>query len=94
MRLFPEWRREQRRQGRTWGTNESYRARGRRRMGNSQDAWRLIDRNGAFNQAGGNATLFKLEEHGITGNGHFMNEDRNNGDIAKLMIEWIESVEK
>ena len=47
-----------------------------------------------LNQAGGNATLFKLEEHGITGNGHFMNEDRNNGDIAKLIIEWIESVEK
>lgn len=59
MRLFPEWRREQRRQGRTWGTNESYRARGRRRMGNSQDAWRLIDRNGAFNQAGGNVRVVR-----------------------------------
>ncbi len=47
-----------------------------------------------LNQAGGQATLFKLEEHGITGNGHFMNEDRNNGDIARLMIEWIEAVEK
>lgn len=46
-----------------------------------------------INQAGGDATLVKLEDEGIEGNGHFMQAARNNGEIAQLMIEWMETVE-
>lgn len=46
-----------------------------------------------INQAGGDATLVKLEDEGIEGNGHFMQAARNNGEIAQLMIEWMANIE-
>ena len=46
-----------------------------------------------INQAGGNATLLRLKEDaGIDGNGHMMQGAYNNGEIAKLMIEWMEKI--
>ena len=45
-----------------------------------------------INQAGGDATLVKLEDHGIEGNGHFMQGARNNGEIAQLIIDWMETI--
>lgn len=47
-----------------------------------------------LNQLGANAKLSRLkEDHGIDGNGHFMNEELNNGEIArKVFIPWLESI--
>ncbi len=46
-----------------------------------------------LNQLGADATLVRLEDEGILGNGHFMNEELNNGEIAQLFIEWLSTVE-
>lgn len=46
-----------------------------------------------INQAGGNASLLRLkEDKGIDGNGHLMQEASNNGEIAEIMIKWMEGI--
>jgi hypothetical protein len=47
-----------------------------------------------LNQLGANAKLGRLkEDYGIQGNGHFMNEELNNGEIAKqVFIPWLSSI--
>jgi pimeloyl-ACP methyl ester carboxylesterase len=46
-----------------------------------------------LNQLGGDAKLARLEDYGIHGNGHFMNEELNNGEIAKkVFIPWLSSI--
>lgn len=47
-----------------------------------------------LNQLGANAKLARLkEDHGIDGNGHFMNEELNNGEIAKkVFIPWLQTI--
>jgi len=47
-----------------------------------------------LNQLGANAKLARLQEdYGIKGNGHFMNEELNNGDIAKkVFIPWLSTI--
>jgi pimeloyl-ACP methyl ester carboxylesterase len=44
-------------------------------------------------QAGADAELVRLEDVGIHGNGHFMNEELNNGEIAQVFIAWLSTVE-
>jgi pimeloyl-ACP methyl ester carboxylesterase len=44
-------------------------------------------------QIGADAELVRLEDRGILGNGHFMNEELNNGEIAQLFIDWLAGVE-
>jgi pimeloyl-ACP methyl ester carboxylesterase len=47
----------------------------------------------ALRQLGADATLARLEDFGLLGNGHFMNEELNNGDIAKrVFIPWLSKV--
>ena len=46
-----------------------------------------------INQAGGDATLVRLEDEGIEGNGHFMQAAHNNGEIARLMIDWMSQID-
>jgi pimeloyl-ACP methyl ester carboxylesterase len=47
-----------------------------------------------LNQLGADAKLARLkEDYNIQGNGHFMNEELNNGDIAKkVFIPWLGSI--
>lgn len=47
-----------------------------------------------MNQLGANAKLARLDEdYGIKGNGHFMNEEKNNGEIAKkVFIPWLSTI--
>jgi pimeloyl-ACP methyl ester carboxylesterase len=47
-----------------------------------------------LNQLGAKAKLARLlEDHKIAGNGHFMNEELNNGEIAKkVFIPWLSSI--
>ena len=46
-----------------------------------------------LNQLGASAKLARLEDYGILGNGHFMNEEKNNGDIAKkVFIPFLSSI--
>jgi hypothetical protein len=46
-----------------------------------------------LNQLGAKATLTRLDDVGIQGNGHFMNEELNNGEIArKVFIPWLSSI--
>jgi pimeloyl-ACP methyl ester carboxylesterase len=47
-----------------------------------------------LNQLGANAKLARLlEDHKIEGNAHFMNEELNNGEIAKkVFIPWLSSI--
>lgn len=46
-----------------------------------------------LNQLGAAAKLARLEDVGIFGNGHFMNEELNNGEIArKVFIPWLSKV--
>jgi pimeloyl-ACP methyl ester carboxylesterase len=48
----------------------------------------------ALNQLGASAKLGRLkQDYGIEGNGHFMNEELNNGDIAKkVFIPFLSSI--
>jgi len=41
-------------------------------------------------QAGVQAEHLRLEEHGISGNGHMMMLERNNAEIATLLAAWIQ----
>ena len=46
-----------------------------------------------LNQLGAHAKLARLVDYGIQGNGHFMNEELNNGEIAKkVFIPWLASI--
>ncbi len=46
-----------------------------------------------LNQLGAKARLARLVDYGIHGNGHFMNEELNNGEIAKkVFIPWLSSI--
>ncbi|MEO8307244.1 MAG: alpha/beta fold hydrolase [Pseudomonadota bacterium] len=47
-----------------------------------------------LNQLGAEAKLARLkEDFGLQGNGHFMNEELNNGEIAKkILIPWLSSI--
>jgi pimeloyl-ACP methyl ester carboxylesterase len=46
-----------------------------------------------LNQLGAKAKLARLEDYGLLGNGHFMNEELNNGEIAKkVFIPWLDSI--
>lgn len=46
-----------------------------------------------LNQLGAKAKLARLEDYGLLGNGHFMNEELNNGDIAKkVFIPFLSSI--
>jgi pimeloyl-ACP methyl ester carboxylesterase len=47
-----------------------------------------------LNQLGANAKLARLkEDYSLQGNGHFMNEELNNGEIAKkVFIPWLSSI--
>lgn len=46
-----------------------------------------------LNQLGASAKLARLEAYGLQGNGHFMNEELNNGDIAKkVFIPFLDSI--
>jgi hypothetical protein len=41
--------------------------------------------------AGGDITFMSLPEVGIVGNSHMLMLDRNNLEIADLIMEWIET---
>jgi pimeloyl-ACP methyl ester carboxylesterase len=46
-----------------------------------------------LNQLGAAAKLARLEDFGLLGNGHFMNEELNNGAIAKkVFIPWLSTI--
>jgi hypothetical protein len=45
----------------------------------------------ATNHAGGHAQLILLPDIGIHGNTHMMMQDRNNLDIADLILKWIDT---
>lgn len=46
-----------------------------------------------FSQLGADAKLARLTDYGIQGNGHFMNEELNNGEIArKVFIPWLAAI--
>jgi pimeloyl-ACP methyl ester carboxylesterase len=46
-----------------------------------------------LNQLGASAKLARLEDFNIQGNGHFMNEELNNGEIAtKVFIPWLATI--
>lgn len=41
-------------------------------------------------QAGVNVDFIKLEEVGVRGNGHMMMLEKNNQEIARVMIDWLQ----
>lgn len=43
--------------------------------------------------AHGRADLVRLPERGIFGNSHMMMQDRNNAQIANLIIKWLEKLD-
>ncbi len=43
-----------------------------------------------INQAGGNAEFVRLEDHGMSGNGHMMMLELNSDDIIAFIHEWIQ----
>ena len=45
----------------------------------------------AINRHGGDATLVHLPEIGITGNSHFMMQEKNNKEIMELALAWLKS---
>lgn len=44
-----------------------------------------------INRHGGNATLVELPKIGIYGNTHFLMQDLNNDELARLLNEWLQS---
>ncbi|KAK1974741.1 Alpha/Beta hydrolase protein [Colletotrichum cereale] len=44
-------------------------------------------------QVGAKPEWIKLADRGILGNGHFMHIESNNGDIARLVLNWISAKE-
>jgi hypothetical protein len=47
--------------------------------------------NARINAAGGDATMLHLPEAGLFGNSHMMMQDKNNLQVADLILEWIDS---
>ncbi|KAF2125528.1 alpha/beta-hydrolase [Dothidotthia symphoricarpi CBS 119687] len=45
-------------------------------------------------QVGGNPEWIKLSEIGIRGNAHFMHLEKNNGQIADVVLKWIAKTER
>jgi pimeloyl-ACP methyl ester carboxylesterase len=46
-----------------------------------------------FAQLGADTRLARLTDYGLEGNGHFMNEELNNGAIAtRVFIPWLETI--
>ncbi|MDT7951109.1 MAG: hypothetical protein RQ966_06340 [Acetobacteraceae bacterium] len=45
-------------------------------------------------QAGGQATLIVLPDRGIHGNSHMLMQDRNNLQIADILLDWIKTTVK
>ena len=43
----------------------------------------------AINRHGGNAMLVELPKIGIYGNTHFLMQDLNNTELARLLDEWL-----
>lgn len=43
-------------------------------------------------QAGVKPTFIRLADVGIRGNGHMLQLEKNNHDIAKVMMDWLEKV--
>jgi pimeloyl-ACP methyl ester carboxylesterase len=59
----------------------------------SESSFRAVDDHCTakfLNQAGVHPTWTKLEEIGIHGNGHMMMLEKNNQEIAEVMIRWLE----
>jgi len=47
-----------------------------------------------FAQLGAETQLARLTDYGLEGNGHFMNEELNNGEIAtRVFIPWLAAIE-
>jgi hypothetical protein len=44
-----------------------------------------------INAAGSNATMFHLPDLGIYGNSHMMMQDKNNLQVADLILNWIDA---
>ena len=42
-----------------------------------------------INKAGGNATMLHLPKNGIHGNSHMIMQDKNNTEIADMIIKWM-----
>ncbi len=42
-----------------------------------------------INKAGGNATMLHLPKAGIHGNSHMIMQDKNNSEIADMIIKWM-----
>lgn len=60
-----------------------------------QDYWRAALRMarlwaGAVNRHGGDATVIRLPEAGLTGNTHFPFSDLNNEKVAELLANWLQ----
>ena len=53
-----------------------------------QMARKFVD---TINRHGGNATLIELPKIGIYGNTHFLMQDLNNDELARLLDEWLQS---
>jgi hypothetical protein len=47
----------------------------------------FVDR---INEAGGDAQMMHLPQLGIQGNSHMLMQDRNNLEVADLIIEWLD----
>jgi hypothetical protein len=43
-----------------------------------------------LNQAGVKTTYVKLEDAGLTGNGHQLISEKNSAEIAKFFMSWLE----
>jgi pimeloyl-ACP methyl ester carboxylesterase len=59
----------------------------------SESSFRAVDDHCTakfLNQAGVHPTWTKLQEIGIHGNGHMMMLEKNNQDIAEVMVRWLE----
>jgi hypothetical protein len=53
----------------------------------SIDCQQLVNR---LNDAGGRAKMLHLPDLGIRGNSHMLMQDKNNSEIADLLIRWID----
>ena len=51
-----------------------------------QMARKFVD---VINRHGGKATLVELPKHGIRGNTHFLMQDLNNKQLARLLNDWL-----
>lgn len=56
--------------------------------------FRLFDGHlvGFLEQVGATATLLRLEDRGITGNGHGMMLERNNAEVLRVITDWLDGL--